>query len=42
MEAIDELPRHDAYPFFDAFVEVLKKMDTTGTNVNDLVFLCIM
>jgi glycerate 2-kinase len=38
MLAPDYLSRNDAYPFFDSLDDLLKP-DSTGTNVNDLVFL---
>jgi len=39
LDAADHLARNDAYPFFDALADLLKT-GPTGTNVNDLVFLC--
>jgi hydroxypyruvate reductase len=35
------LSRNDAYPFFDALGDLLKT-GPTGTNVNDLILLCIL
>jgi glycerate 2-kinase len=39
LAAADHLSRNDAYPFFNALGDLLKT-GPTGTNVNDLVFLC--
>jgi glycerate 2-kinase len=39
LEAADHLSRNDAYPFFEALGDLLKT-GPTGTNVNDLIFLC--
>lgn len=41
LEAADYLSRNDAYPFFEALGDLLKT-GPTGTNVNDLVFLCVL
>jgi glycerate 2-kinase len=41
LRAADYLSRNDAYPFFDELGELLKT-GPTGTNVNDLVFLCVL
>jgi len=41
LDAADHLSRNDAYPFFDALGDLLKT-GPTGTNVNDLTFLCIL
>ncbi len=41
LDAADHLSRNDAYPFFDALDDLLKT-GPTGTNVNDLIFLCIL
>ena len=38
MDVAGHLSRHDAYPFFDRLGDLLKT-GTTGTNVNDLIFL---
>jgi len=35
------LSRNDAYPFFQALGDLLKT-GPTGTNVNDMVFLCAL
>jgi hydroxypyruvate reductase len=35
------LSRNDAYPFFDALGDLIKT-GPTGTNVNDLLFLCLL
>jgi hydroxypyruvate reductase len=37
----DHLSRNDAYPFFDALGDLIKT-GPTGTNVNDLLFLCLL
>ena len=39
LDAADYLSRNDAYPFFEALGDLLKT-GPTGTNVNDLIFLC--
>jgi glycerate 2-kinase len=39
LRAADYLSRNDAYPFFDALGDLLKT-GPSGTNVNDLIFLC--
>ncbi len=39
LDAAAHLTRNDAYPFFEALEDLLKT-GPTGTNVNDLVFLC--
>jgi hydroxypyruvate reductase len=39
LDAADHLSRNDAYPFFEALDDLLKT-GPTGTNVNDLIFLC--
>lgn len=39
--AASYLSRNDAYPFFEALGDLLKT-GPTGTNVNDLAFLCIL
>ena len=39
LRAADYLSRNDAYPFFDALGDLIKT-GPTGTNVNDLIFLC--
>jgi glycerate 2-kinase len=39
LRAADYLSRNDSYPFFLALADLLKT-GPTGTNVNDLVFLC--
>src|SRR5512138_110544 len=41
LEAARHLSRNDAYPFFEAFGDLLKT-GPTGTNVNDLLFLCAL
>lgn len=41
MNAADYLARNDAYPFFEALGDLLKP-GPTGTNVNDLIFLCLL
>ena len=41
LDAADSLARNDAYPFFEALGDLLKS-GPTGTNVNDLVFLCLL
>ena len=41
LRAADYLSRNDAYPFFYALDDLLKT-GPTGTNVNDLVFLCTL
>jgi glycerate 2-kinase len=41
LDAAGLLARNDAYPFFDALDDLLKP-GPTGTNVNDLIFLCIL
>lgn len=41
LNAADYLSRNDAYPFFDALGDLLKT-GPTGTNVNDLIFLCAL
>jgi glycerate 2-kinase len=41
LDAAGYLSRHDSYPFFQALGDLLKT-DPTGTNVNDLVFLCAL
>jgi hydroxypyruvate reductase len=41
MEAAGYLSRNDSYPFFQALGDLLKT-GPTGTNVNDLVFLCAL
>jgi hydroxypyruvate reductase len=41
LDPADALARNDAYPFFDALGDLLKT-GPTGTNVNDLVFLCAL
>jgi glycerate 2-kinase len=41
LRATDHLSRNDAYPFFEALGDLMKT-GPTGTNVNDLVFLCIL
>jgi hydroxypyruvate reductase len=40
-DAADHLSRNDAYPFFEALGDLLKT-GSTGTNVNDLTFLCVL
>ena len=39
--AADHLSRNDAYPFFENLGDLLKT-GPTGTNVNDLIFLCAL
>ena len=41
LNAAGSLSRNDAYPFFQALGDLLKT-GPTGTNVNDLVFLCAL
>ncbi len=41
LDAVDALSRNDAYPFFETLGDLLKP-GPTGTNVNDLVFLCAL
>ena len=41
LDAAGSLSRNDAYPFFDALGDLLKT-GPTGTNVNDLIFLCLL
>ena len=41
LDAAGSLSENDAYPFFDALGDLLKP-GPTGTNVNDLIFLCIL
>ena len=41
LDAAVYLSRNDAYPFFDALGDLLKT-GPTGTNVNDLIFLCAL
>jgi hydroxypyruvate reductase len=41
LDASDYLSRNDSYPFFQALDDLLKT-GPTGTNVNDLVFLCAL
>jgi hydroxypyruvate reductase len=41
LDAADHLSRNDAYPFFEALGDLLKT-GPTGTNVNDLTFLCAL
>ena len=41
LDAAGLLARNAAYPFFDALGDLLKP-GPTGTNVNDLIFLCIL
>jgi hydroxypyruvate reductase len=41
LDAAAYLSRNDAYPFFSALDDLLK-IGPTGTNVNDLVFLCAL
>jgi hydroxypyruvate reductase len=41
LRAADHLSRNDAYPFFEAIGDLLKT-GPTGTNVNDLILLCIL
>ena len=39
LDVANHLARNDAYPFFEALGDLLKT-GPTGTNVNDLIFLC--
>jgi glycerate 2-kinase len=41
LDAAGHLSRNDAYPFFEALGDLLKT-GPTGTNVNDLIFLCLL
>ena len=41
LDAAGHLSRNDSYPFFQALDDLLKT-GPTGTNVNDLVFLCAL
>ena len=41
LDAADYLSRNDAYSFFEKLGDLLKT-GPTGTNVNDLIFLCIL
>jgi len=41
LDAAGHLSRNDAYPFFEALGDLLKT-GPTGTNVNDLNFLCLL
>jgi hydroxypyruvate reductase len=41
LDAAGHLSRNDAYPFFEALGDLLKT-GPTGTNVNDLAFLCLL
>jgi hydroxypyruvate reductase len=41
LDAADHLSRNDAYPFFEKLGDLLKT-GPTGTNVNDLVLLCLL
>lgn len=41
LDTADYLSRNDSYPFFQALGDLLKT-GPTGTNVNDLVFLCAL
>jgi len=41
LDAAGYLSRNDSYPFFQALGDLLKT-GPTGTNVNDLVFLCAL
>ncbi len=41
LDVADHLSGNDAYPFFDALGDLLKT-GPTGTNVNDLIFLCAL
>jgi hydroxypyruvate reductase len=41
LDAADYLSRNDAYPFFQELGDLIKT-GPTGTNVNDLVFLCAL
>ncbi len=41
LDVKNSLSQNDAYPFFDALGDLLKT-GPTGTNVNDLIFLCVM
>lgn len=41
LDVKNSLSQNDAYPFFDTLGDLLKT-GPTGTNVNDLIFLCVM
>jgi hydroxypyruvate reductase len=41
LDAADHLSRNDAYPFFEQLGDLLNT-GPTETNVNDLIFLCIL
>ena len=41
LDAAGSLSRNDAYPFFEALGDLLIP-GPTGTNVNDLIFLCVL
>ena len=41
LDVVSHLSRNDAYPFFDSLGDLLKT-GPTGTNVNDLIFLCAL
>jgi glycerate 2-kinase len=41
LDAADHLSRNDSYPFFRALGDLLQT-GPTGTNVNDLIFLCAL
>jgi len=41
LDAAGHLSRNDAYPFFEALGDLLRT-GPTGTNVNDLLFMCIL
>jgi hydroxypyruvate reductase len=41
LDAAGHLSRNDSYPFFEALGDLLKP-GPTGTNVNDLIFLCAL
>ena len=41
LDAAGHLSRNDAYPFFNALDDLIRS-GPTGTNVNDLVFLCAL
>ena len=41
LDAADYLARNDAYPFFEALGDLLKTRPT-GTNVNDLILMCVL
>ncbi|MGB8981821.1 MAG: glycerate kinase [Anaerolineales bacterium] len=41
LDAAGHLSRNDAYPFFEALGDLLRT-GPTGTNVNDLIFLCAL